>query len=125
MPRHNSHGQSKTTAASVNGKQSSEGQPEVAVKSYAAGRNGWAKVIDEEGYTFFYNEATGETQWDAPPDFWLISPGCSEVILETEHASMSFWFGGQLWMYGGSSRWKRAQPLQQFFQGTDAFKLEQ
>lgn len=37
--------------------------------SAVAGNNGWSRVVDEEGYTFFYHEATGVTQWEQPEDF--------------------------------------------------------
>jgi hypothetical protein len=61
--------QDTAATATTSSTQNSNDEAEVTVKSYTQGRNGWARVVDEDGYTFFYNESTGETQWDAPAAF--------------------------------------------------------
>lgn len=53
-----------TAAAAVASAQESDG---VAVVEQ--GRGGWSKVLDEEGYAFYYHEATGTTQWERPDGF--------------------------------------------------------
>ena len=33
------------------------------------GRHGWAKVLDQDGYVFYFHEATGVTQWEQPAEY--------------------------------------------------------
>ena len=33
------------------------------------GRLGWVKVLDQDGYVFYFHEATGVTQWEQPAEF--------------------------------------------------------
>jgi hypothetical protein len=41
----------------------------VTVEDYVLGRNGWARVIDDDGYVFFFHAETETTQWHQPADF--------------------------------------------------------
>ena len=33
------------------------------------GRNGWVRVVDDDGYMFYHHARLGLTQWDMPADF--------------------------------------------------------
>ena len=35
----------------------------------SVGKHGWVQVLDADGYTFYYNDTAGLTQWDQPADF--------------------------------------------------------
>ncbi len=44
-------------------------EPTAEVVGMERGRAGWAKVLDQDGYVFYYNETTGVTQWEQPLEF--------------------------------------------------------
>ena len=75
---------------------------------------GWSEAADENGQTFFFNEATGESQWEAPlaqqdqagymPAMDSLPPGWSESVDEN---GQTFFFNEVT----GESQWEA--PLAQ------------
>ena len=42
---------------------------ESVVEDILPGRNGWVRVVDDDGYMFYHHARLGLTQWDMPADF--------------------------------------------------------
>jgi len=40
----------------------------VMFRSYVFIQGDWYTTVDEQGYTYYWNQVTNETSWDPPPD---------------------------------------------------------